>query len=344
MVKKLVALSKGEMVMFIGDDTLPQKNFLKNAIKVMKSIHDGYGLVGLNDKNKPGYHPQAHWLAHKKILPEIGGEFFHTGYIHQFCDNELALRAQNLKRYKYAEDAIVKHPHPIYHGKGKTAKDKIKNSKNKDLQRVYNKDVFKHDSELYLKRIKKILPITFTGERVVMGDMKGNSATLQEHIARYNFALLPCMDKTILDAACGSGYGVDLMAEVAYEAYGIDRDKKSIDFAKSKYKGGFSVLDIDKNMLPRRNYDIITSFETIEHLENPEKFLRWVSKHCEMFIFSIPVNNKSMWHANSWNEEQIMKMMHKHFKTIDWFAQVGPFFFKYPGQVKPVFLVGMTSK
>ena len=48
MVKKLVAKTKNDLVMFLGDDTEPKKDFLKNALEAMESLPDGWGVVGLN--------------------------------------------------------------------------------------------------------------------------------------------------------------------------------------------------------------------------------------------------------------------------------------------------------
>lgn len=145
MVKKLVGQSQDDLVCFIGDDTLPEKDFLKNAVEAMQSFPDGWGLVGLNDKT--GRTLATHWLAHKKLLDHLDGEFFHTGYIHCFCDNELQERASLIGRYTYAKDAIVLHDHPLLSGSHKEDADK-------DYKRVYSKEVFKKDEALFKKRRK----------------------------------------------------------------------------------------------------------------------------------------------------------------------------------------------
>jgi len=69
MMKKLVAKTKYDLVMFLGDDTEPQDDFLKHAIEAMESLPDGWGVVGLNtqDERTVG-NPIAHWMADKKML------------------------------------------------------------------------------------------------------------------------------------------------------------------------------------------------------------------------------------------------------------------------------------
>jgi hypothetical protein len=112
MVKKLVERTTGDAVMFLGDDTIPQPGFLKNAVNQLKSFKDNIGLVALNDGTNRRM-LATHWLAHKKILPIIGGEFFHTGYHHCYCDNELSLRTQLLDLYAYCHDSVIEHDNPI---------------------------------------------------------------------------------------------------------------------------------------------------------------------------------------------------------------------------------------
>jgi GT2 family glycosyltransferase len=144
MVKKLTNLSNGQMVCFLGDDTIPQRGFLKNAIKAMDTLPDGWGLVGFDDNIRlRGQHKAAaHWLGHKKLLPLLDGEFFNTGYKHCWCDNELTVRASELGRYVFCEEAYVYHDHPIVDLK----------SDDRDYRRVYSQDWLMHDVTLFRKR------------------------------------------------------------------------------------------------------------------------------------------------------------------------------------------------
>jgi len=112
MVKILAEKSNYDLVMFLADDTIPQKDFLKNALKAMATLPDGWGLVALDDGlQNPGL-LATHWLASKKLLPLIGGEFFCTEYKHNFCDQELTMRCKDLGRFTIAYDSVVKHNHP----------------------------------------------------------------------------------------------------------------------------------------------------------------------------------------------------------------------------------------
>lgn len=143
MVKRLTDKSKGEMVCFIGDDCIPRTNFLKNAIRAMEHIPDGWGLVSFND-NPTTTRSAAHWLAHKKLLPLLDGEFFHTGYQHCFCDDELLVRCQQMNRYIYAYDAFIYHEHPLTDPNVQP---------DESFKKVHNEETYEKDHALFNLRM-----------------------------------------------------------------------------------------------------------------------------------------------------------------------------------------------
>ncbi len=141
MVADLVSKSRYDWVMFLGDDTIPQSDFLKNAIDAIEYLPDGWGMVGLND----GIHQDnfsTHWMCHKNMLELTGGEFFHTGYIHQYCDVELTDIAKENGRFIFAENARLVHDHPLVTGKGF----------DNHYLKATSKDVHKQDRKLYFER------------------------------------------------------------------------------------------------------------------------------------------------------------------------------------------------
>ena len=147
MVKKLLKKTKYDLIVFLGDDTEPDKDMLKNALKAMKKFPDGIGLVGINDGTHNDSHA-PHFMIHRKMIDMIGGEIFHTGYYHCFCDDELILRAKLLDRFKYEFTSKLIHNNPMVN-------EKIK--PDDDYNRVYSKDNFLKDKLLWKERKAKIL-------------------------------------------------------------------------------------------------------------------------------------------------------------------------------------------
>ncbi|MBO8157336.1 MAG: class I SAM-dependent methyltransferase [Bacillaceae bacterium] len=120
-----------------------------------------------------------------------------------------------------------------------------------------------------------------TGERVIPEFMDPMNNLLLEHIARYQFAL-SYVHGRVLDLSCGAGYGTHMMAKKAKnnvdEVVGIDIDPDVIKYARGKYyhpKSTFLVKNATDETLPQElgTFDVIVSFETIEHIEEEEKLL-----------------------------------------------------------------------
>lgn len=113
MVGLLTKKATFDVVMFLGDDTLPEPGFLDAAVKAMETLPDGWGVVGLNTQDPGGSNNRAHWMAHKKMLSYMGGAFFPLCYQHCYCDEELKDIAQELDRWVFAEDSKIIHDHPV---------------------------------------------------------------------------------------------------------------------------------------------------------------------------------------------------------------------------------------
>ncbi len=115
----------------------------------------------------------------------------------------------------------------------------------------------------------------FTGERIVEGGTP--ERIWLDHIARYDFAAGYVRDCIVLDVACGTGYGsLRLCDGGARRVIGVDFSTEAIEFARAKYKRNgveFGVGDIADIDFPNGSFDVVVSFETIEHISSREEAL-----------------------------------------------------------------------
>ena len=137
-------------------------------------------------------------------------------------------------------------------------------------------------------------------ERVTPGIK--NTAIWQEHVCRYYFALDFVSEKIVLDVACGSGYGTNLLSKKAGMAIGVDISMDALNHAVEHYGKGphIGFILADAQHLPFRDdlFDVVISFETVEHLFHYRKFLNEIkyllSKRGKLII-STP--NKKMYYS-----------------------------------------------
>ena len=114
------------------------------------------------------------------------------------------------------------------------------------------------------------------------------------HVSRYEFAKKFALDKVVLDAACGTGYGSALMADVALKVSGIDISQPTVAWAQKVYgndRTTFHAGCVEFTPFEQNTFDLVTSFETLEHTLSPLtalwEFVR-VMKSDGMGIFSVP--------------------------------------------------------
>jgi SAM-dependent methyltransferase len=99
---------------------------------------------------------------------------------------------------------------------------------------------------------------------------------LSLHLKRYDFSLQFCFGARVLDAACGAGYGTAHLARAAQQVVGVDSSEEAIAFARARYlvRGvEFRVGDIQALPDAGGTYGVVCSFETIEHVDDPERTL-----------------------------------------------------------------------
>ncbi len=136
----------------------------------------------------------------------------------------------------------------------------------------------------------------FTGERFLPQNIADTDEIYIEHMNRYIFASQFVEGKIVLDAACGEGYGTDILAEKAEKAYGIDLNEEVIDSASKKYcNANFSRMSIDDMSDFADDYfDVVVSFETIEHVaaDTQKKFLTEIKESLERRRHSYHLHSK----------------------------------------------------
>ena len=151
-----------------------------------------------------------------------------------------------------------------------------------------------------------------------------------ESFHRYLAAAALCRGKKVLDAASGEGYGSDILAASACEVTGLDICTGAVEQAKRKYTAAgltFVEGDVCAMPFPDGTFDCVVSFETIEHLCEPERFLaeiRRVLVPSGFVILSSPnkaafdrrnhcENGGNVYHKHEMECGELLEMVKKYF-------------------------------
>ncbi|HEX2897326.1 MAG TPA: class I SAM-dependent methyltransferase [candidate division Zixibacteria bacterium] len=117
------------------------------------------------------------------------------------------------------------------------------------------------------------------GERLIPDDAQ--TPILQIQVLRHLFVYehvrsrLNPNDK-VLDLGFGEGYGTAFLADSCKEIIGVDVEPKVVDYANERYqKDNCHFLKYDGKTLPFENstFDLVTSFQVIEHIDNEPLFV-----------------------------------------------------------------------
>lgn len=117
--------------------------------------------------------------------------------------------------------------------------------------------------------------MAFTGERFTPECVR---EIWYEHWHRYAYAARHARGRRVLDAACGEGYGSALLARHAASVLGLDLSSQAVGHAQARYGGAanlrFQAMDATAvDALPDASFDLVVSFETLEHVEAQARML-----------------------------------------------------------------------
>lgn len=157
-----------------------------------------------------------------------------------------------------------------------------------------------------------------------------------EHIHRYNEVLkIIKSTDTLLDIACGTGFGSNILAKKAAQVIGGDIDKTTIAENNTIYnKDNLTFQELDGTKLPfdDNTFDVLVSFETIEHTihydEMIKEFKRVVKPTGKLFI-STPnfyLNSPSgivtnPFHTQEFTPDDFKVLISTYFQKFEIFGQ-----------------------
>jgi GT2 family glycosyltransferase/ubiquinone/menaquinone biosynthesis C-methylase UbiE len=181
--------------------------------------------------------------------------------------------------------------------------------------------------------IFKELKMDYTGERFIPLDNLMNDETAFEHLHRYHTVGKMIEGKVVLDIASGEGYGSAILAKSAQKVFGIDIDPEVVKYAREKYSEisniEFLIGRAENIPLPDHSIDVVVSYETIEHLDQPtqEKFLQEIKrilKEDGSLVISTPdkanysdrYDYTNKFHVKEFTSEEFLDFLKNYFEHI----------------------------
>lgn len=179
---------------------------------------------------------------------------------------------------------------------------------------------------------ERVLNMEFTGERYIPAEQ---GRIRLEHYHRYAVVLDLVTEKDVLDVACGEGYGSSFMADVAHTVVGVDLAEEAVQHALSAYKKPnltFRQGSATNLNFADASFDVVVSFETIEHLTEQALMLaeiRRVLRPDGVLVISSPnrpvyseeSGEHNEFHVKELDFNEFDVLLKKQFPTIQYFGQ-----------------------
>ena len=170
-----------------------------------------------------------------------------------------------------------------------------------------------------------------TGERMIP-DLHHEAVVYAEHLVRYLFAARFVAGKRVLDVASGVGYGADLLKSAgATEVVALDRSSEAVRYGTKhhcRFQPGYVLGDAESLPLRSAQFDVVVSFETIEHVSDYQRFLVEVKRALRqdgLFIVSTPNRGVfvegNQFHTKEFTFEEFEEALASRFPHVQTFFQ-----------------------
>lgn len=173
--------------------------------------------------------------------------------------------------------------------------------------------------------VKVIAKLVNDYERMVP-EFHKDTLTYAEHMTRYISAQELVKDRTVLDIASGSGYGTQLLAKSAKKVYGVDVNEPAVQYSQEYYgaKNIEYILGDGENIpLADGTVDVVTTFETIEHIKDFKKFIKEIKRVLKpdgIALVSTPNDLEfaegNHFHLHEFQQQELIDLLKEDFRNI----------------------------
>ena len=151
------------------------------------------------------------------------------------------------------------------------------------------------------------------------------------HLKRYAFARDCLKSGSVLDCACGVGYGLNMILHRSDipKGVGVDINEFAVSFSKRLVKDPRAQFS---TALPDGTFENIVCLETLEHVSDPYQFMTELVKRLNpegQLILSVPEerydgSNINTFHISNWNRKRFVRFLSFYFAEATVYCQHPP--------------------
>jgi SAM-dependent methyltransferase len=171
-------------------------------------------------------------------------------------------------------------------------------------------------------------PLELTGERT-LPDVPEENYWFRRHLAVYEWIAARLGGLSVIDMACGEGYGSNVLAATARSVVGVDANPEAHEHARLRYRVGnvrFARELVESFSEPA---DAVVFLQTIEHVEDPhgvlEHFRSLLGSGGTLFLSTPNVltlapkgasRSDNPWHVHEYRLQEFEALCTGHFPEV----------------------------
>jgi 2-polyprenyl-3-methyl-5-hydroxy-6-metoxy-1,4-benzoquinol methylase len=184
---------------------------------------------------------------------------------------------------------------------------------------------------LYVQRNQApgVPPLALTGERT-LPDVPAENYWYQRHLVVYRWIAERVRGRSVVDLACGEGYGANELAASAATVVGVDANPEAHEHARLRYRR--ANLRFERELIERWQgvADDVVFLQTIEHVEDPDALLARLASlvgSAGALYISTPnvltlapkgqARSGNPWHVREYRPEEFAALCGRHFGNVE---------------------------
>jgi 2-polyprenyl-3-methyl-5-hydroxy-6-metoxy-1,4-benzoquinol methylase len=172
-------------------------------------------------------------------------------------------------------------------------------------------------------------PLALTGERT-LPDVPEENYWFRRHLAVYEWIAARVAGLTVIDMACGEGYGADVLARRAASVVGVDANPDAHEHARLRYRR--PNLRFERDLVDRYSQpcDAVVFLQTIEHVEDAgpvlDHFAAMLQPGGAAYVSTPNVltlapkgaqRSGNPWHVHEYRAQEFARLCRDHFSRVE---------------------------
>jgi 2-polyprenyl-3-methyl-5-hydroxy-6-metoxy-1,4-benzoquinol methylase len=172
-------------------------------------------------------------------------------------------------------------------------------------------------------------PLALTGERT-LPDVPEENYWFRRHLVVYEWVAARVAGQSVIDMACGEGYGSDALAARASSVTGVDANPEAYEHARLRYRR--ANLHFERALIDTfdEHADAIVFLQTIEHLREPDAALAHFRSllDCDGALYVSTPNvltlapagaerSDNPWHVREYRAQEFAELCRRTFASVE---------------------------